>query len=181
LFESKKYSIKTALVDHSIPTFAFSFVEKPRYGRFDPEKAMALKIPKGHLWKKLQRGEEIEYKGVKVNPEKKGIVGPKKPGRKITYSADTGPSESLIELGKDSDILIHEATYNKQLEDVAREKKHSTSIDAAEIAKKANAKQLILFHLSSRYKKSADVLLSEAKEIFKNTILAYDLLSIELK
>ena len=142
---------------------------------------MALKIPEGHLWKKLQRGEQIEYKGEIINPEKEEIVGPKRTGRKITYSADTGPSESLIKLGKDSDILIHEATYNKQLEDVAREKKHSTSTDAAEIAKKMNAKQLILFHLSSRFKKSSDILLSEAKKIFKNTILAHDLLSIELK
>ncbi|MCK4280907.1 MAG: ribonuclease Z [Candidatus Lokiarchaeota archaeon] len=183
LFETRRYMIKSTIVEHSVLTYAFSFVEKPRFGKFNPERAKELNIPEGYLWKKLHNGEEIKFKGKIINPEKEGIVGPKKPGRKITYSADTTPCESLIELGKNSDILIHEATYDKSLNDVAKEKKHSTTIDAAEMAKKMNVKQLILFHFSSRYNndKSIELLINEAKEIFENTIAAYDLLRIELK
>jgi len=79
--------------------------------------------------------------------------------------------------------LIHEATYDKSLNDIAKEKKHSTNIDAAEMAKKMNVKQLILFHFSSRYNndKSIELLINEAKKVFENTIGAYDLLRIEVK
>lgn len=181
LVENKKYAIKSILVEHSIPTFAFSFNEKPRYGKFYPDKAMELKIPRGYLWKKLHKGEEIEYNGRVINPEKEGIVGAKRAGRKVTYSGDTGPCEDLVEFGKDSNVLIHDATFANQHEAIAREKKHSTAKDAALIAKKMNAQQLILFHISQRYKNAAEILVDEAKEIFDNSVLAYDLLSFELK
>jgi len=81
------------------------------------------------------------------------------------------PSDSLIRLGKDSDILIHEATFAKSLAKTAEEKQHSTSVDAANDALKMNAKQLILTHISSRYQEDAVKLLEEAKEIFPNTII----------
>ena len=80
-----------------------------------------------------------------------------------------------------SDLLIHEATYAKKLAEVALEKKHSTSIDAANSAIKMNAKQLLLTHISSRYQDDAQLLLVEAKEIFPNTILASDLLRIAIE
>lgn len=180
IFETQWYVVKHASVEHSVLTYAYAFVEKHRLGKFNPERATELGIPQGRIWKKLQEGEEIKYEGKLINPVKEGIVGPKRPGRKITYSGDTMPCQSLIELGKDSDLLIHEATYAKKLADVALEKKHSTSIDAANSAKKMNAKQLLLTHISSRYQDDATLLLDEAKEIFLNTILARDLLRVTL-
>ncbi len=181
IFESDKYILKYTEVDHSVLTFAYSFVEKPRYGKFKPKRAIELGIPESNLWKKLQGGEIIEYEGKTIDPLKEGIVGPKRPGRKVTYSGDTIPCESLIKLGRDSDILIHEATFSKELSDVAFEKKHSTSVDAANDAKKMNAKQLILTHISSRYQEDANQLLQDAKLIFPNTILAKDLMRISLQ
>ena len=181
VLESKYFSIKYALVEHSVITFAYAFIEKPRYGKFNPDHAKDLGIPESNLWKKLQEGQTIEFNGKFIDPIKEGIVGPKRPGRKITYSGDLAPSESLIELGRNSDILIHEATFANALADLATEKKHSTSVDAANEAKKMNAKQLILTHISARYAEDALKLLQEAKEIFPNTILAEDLLKIELK
>jgi len=182
IFESDKYTLKYTEVDHSVLTFAYSFVEKPRYGKFKPERANELGIPESKLWKKLQKGEIIEFEGKKIDPLKEGIVGPKRPGRKVTYSGDTVPCESLIELGKNSDVLIHEATFSKELSDMAIEKKHSTATDAATNAKKMGAEQLILTHISSRYRdESLLKLLEEAKEIFPNTLIAEDLMRVELK
>jgi len=181
IFESDKYTLKYTEVDHSVLTFAYSFVEKPRYGKFKPERANELGIPESRLWKKLQEGEIIEFEGKKIDPLKEGIVGPKRPGRKVTYSGDTVPCENLIELGKNSDVLIHESTFSKELSDIALEKKHSTSVDAAIDAKKMSAKQLILTHISSRYQEDAVKLLEEAKEIFPNTLLAIDLMKISLE
>ncbi len=181
IFEDDKYQLEYTLVNHSILTYGYSFVEKPRNGKFNPDRAREIGIPESRLWKKLHEGQMIEFQGKKIDPLKEGIVGPKRPGRKITYSGDTALSENLIELGKNSDILIHEATFSKNLADVALEKKHSTSVDAANSALKMNAKQLILTHISSRYQEDALELLNEAKEIFPNSVLAKDLLRIELK
>jgi len=181
ILDSKYFSIKYALVEHSVITYAYAFIEKPRYGKFNPDHARDLGIPESNLWKKLQEGQIIDFNGQIIDPVKEGIVGPKRPGRKITYSGDLAPSDSLIKLGKDSDILIHEATFAKALAEIAKEKKHSTSVDAAYDAKKMGAKQLILTHISARYQSDALILLEEAKEIFPNTILAEDLLKIELK
>jgi len=180
IFENDKYILKYAKVDHSVLTFAYSFLEKPRSGKFNPERANELGIPQSNLWKKLQEGEIIEYDGKTIDPFKEGIVGPKQPGRKVTYSGDTVPCESLIELGKNSDVLIHEATFSKELSATALEKKHSTSVDAASDAKKMGAKQLVLTHISSRYQEDAVKLLEDAKKIFPNTLLAIDLMKISL-
>ena len=181
IFEDDKYQLKYTLVKHSVLTYGYSFIEKPRNGKFNPERGREIGIPESRIWKKLHEGQIIEFQGKKIDPLKEGIVGPKRSGRKITYSGDTALSENLIELVKNSDILIHEATFSKSLADVAIEKMHSTSVDAANSAVRMNAKQLILTHISSRYQEDAVELLNEAKEIFPNSLLAKDLLRIELK
>ena len=181
IYEDDKYILKYTLVDHSVLTFGYSFIEKPRKGKFNPDRARELGVPESKLWTKLHEGHIIDFQGKKIDPLKEGIVGQKRPGRKVTYSGDTAPCDNLIKLGENSDVLIHEATFSKKLADVAQEKKHSTSVDAAKIAKMMKAKQLILTHISSRYQEEALELLNEAKEIFPNSILAKDLLRIEIK
>ncbi|MBN1803250.1 MAG: ribonuclease Z [Candidatus Lokiarchaeota archaeon] len=181
ILEAKNHVIKYTLVEHSILTFGYSFVEKPRNGKFFPEKALELGIPRNSIWKRLHEGKKIEFNDRVIDPEKEGIVGPKRPGRKITYSGDTAPCGSLIELGEGSDLLIHEATYTKELAHIAKEKKHSTTVDAATVAIKMNAKKLLLTHISSRYQDDPSVLLDEAKEVFPNSLLARDLMRIEIK
>jgi len=181
ILETKRYFLKFTIVEHSVLTFGYSFEEKPRPGKFNPERAKELGIPESYLWKLMHEGKTIKFKGRWIDPLKEGIVGPSRPGRKIVYSGDTGPCENLVKLGKDADVLIHEATFSSDLEDVAREKKHSTSIDAANIAKEMNAKKLILTHISSRYQEDAQKLLDDAKKVFPNTILAEDLMKISIK
>ncbi|MBY9006931.1 MAG: ribonuclease Z [Candidatus Lokiarchaeota archaeon] len=181
ILEEKRFNIRYCKVDHSIDTYAYSFIEDHRYGRFHPEKAEDLGIPQSRLWKKLQSGEKITFKDKIIDPYKEGIVDSKIPGRKITYSGDTKPCETLIRLGKDSDIIVHEATFSKELSKIAVEKMHSTSVDAASDAKKMNAKLLVLTHISSRYQEDAQLLLEEAKQIFPNSILAEDLMRLEIK
>jgi len=180
IFSKKRYKIQYAEMKHSVFSFGFAFIENPRYGKFHPEKARELGIPESRLWKKMQEGKKIEFEGKIIDPIEEGIVDPKRPGRKVTYSGDTMPCDSLIELGKDSDILIHESTFASKLADVAHEKKHSTSEDAARDAKEMNAKKLILTHISTRYQEETAQLLKDAQKIFPNTILADDLMRIKL-
>lgn len=176
--EEKEYYIQSAPTDHEIPSLAYALIEKPRPGRFNPEKAKALGVPEGSLWSKLQHGETVKTgTGKVVNPEQ--VVGAPRPGMKIVYSGDTRPTKSLVKLAENADLLIHEATFEDELLERAKEDGHSTPSQAAETAKKAKAKRLMLTHLSSRYK-SAERLLEQAKKIFPNADVAEDFMKIEI-
>lgn len=174
--ETEEYIIKSQKVNHRVPCLAYSIeeIKKPRFLR---EKAIELGVPVGPDFGRLHNGEEIEIDGRVIKPEQ--VLGPPRKGRKITYSGDTTPCEEMIELAKDSTLLIHESTYVNEDKDKAEERFHSTSSDAALIAKESNSKQLILTHISTKYQ-STDLLLDEALEIFENTEIAKDLKKIEL-
>lgn len=178
VYECGDYEVKAVWADHTIPSLAYALVEKPRPGRFYPERAMALGVPMGPLWSALQRGASVTLPdGRVVKPS--DVLGPPRPGRKIAYSGDTRPSDRVVELAKDADVLIHEATFGDDLQERAKEEGHSTSSGAANVASKANVNLLILTHISARYS-HPEVLLEEARRIFPNTRLASDLDEIEV-
>lgn len=174
--KTEEYVIKSQEVNHQIPSLAYSIEElkKPRFLR---QKAIELGVPIGPDFGKLHNGEEVEINGKIIKPEQ--VLGPPRKGRKITYSGDTTPCAEMIELAQDSTVLIHESTYIKEDKDKAEEHFHSTSSDAACIAKKSNSKLLILTHFSTRYP-DTEQLLKEAREIFENTEIAEDFKKIEL-
>lgn len=178
--ENSQYHVSFRWVDHSVPTMGFRFEESPLDGKFDPERAEELSIPKGPIWKRLQKGRTVQLKdGRTIDPVESGIVTSPRPGRIVSYSGDSGKSENLITLAQDADYFICEATYEDEHTDLAIEKKHLTSTFAAEIAKKAHVRKLILTHFSSRYK-SLSILEKQAQKIFPETIAAKDLLSISI-
>lgn len=174
--QTDEYVITSQNVNHFVPCLAYSIEElkKPRFLR---EKAIELGVPVGPDFGRLHNGEEVEINGKIIKPEQ--VLGPPRKGMKISYSGDTTPCEEMIELAKDSDLLIHESTYIKEDSDKAEENYHSTSADAALIAKKSNSKRLILTHISTRYQ-DTNQLIKEALEIFENAEIAKDLKKIEL-
>lgn len=174
-----KFKILAFKTDHIVPSLGYALIERDRPGKFDRAKAEALGIPPGPLYSKLVRGESVVVGGRVITPEM--VVGPKRKGRKVVYTGDTRPTERIVEVAKDADLLIHEASFTSDLQDWAIQTKHSTAREAAEIAKKANVRQLILTHISARYAKDATPLLNEAKEVFENVLVAEDLMSLEVK
>jgi len=176
--KEKEYHIQAARTDHVIPSLAYALIEEPRPGRFSPEKAKALGIPEGPLWSKLQHGEKVKTStGEVIKTEQ--VVGASRSGRKITYSGDTRPTKGLVRLAENADLLIHEATFDNELIQKAKEDGHSTPSQAAKTAKKADVKKLILTHLSSRYR-NAQLLLEQARKIFPNADVAEDFMKIEV-
>ena len=139
--KTKEYVIKSQNVNHQVPCLAYS-IEELKKPRFQRQKAIELGVPVGPDFGRLHNGEEVEINGRIIKPEQ--VLGPPRKGVKITYSGDTTPCEEMIELAKDSTLLIHESTYVKEDKDKAEENFHSTSADAALIAKKSNSKRLIL-------------------------------------
>ncbi|MHA1775213.1 MAG: ribonuclease Z [Promethearchaeota archaeon] len=181
VFSTKKYQVKYAWVEHSVPTMGFRFEEMPLDGKFNPNRAIEMGVPRGSLWKQMQKGKKVKLNsGIEIDPLESGIVSPPRPGRIICYSADSKRCVVLINLAKKADVFICEATYGKEFADLAEEKKHLTAATAAEIAKEAEVCMLFLTHFSSRYK-DVTSLLEEAQEIFPNTNAAEDLLSFKIQ
>ncbi len=176
--EEKDYTVEAMRSNHVVNGFAYAFVEKPRAGKFYPEKAMALGVPEGELWSRLQRGDSVELAdGRVVLPE--AVVGSLRKGRKIVYSGDTRPFEEFVEFAADADLVIHEATFDDALAEKAEVDGHSTPSQAALQAKRAKAKKLVLTHISARYA-DAGLLLEQARKVFGDVVVAEDFLVLEL-
>lgn len=177
--DNEKYFIQAEKVKHNVPTLAYSIEEKKK-PRFLREKAIELGVPIGPAFGRLHNGEEIEVDGKIIKPEQ--VLGKPRKGVKITYSGDTRPCEEMVMFARDSTLLIHESTFVEEDKLNAEEHAHSTSVEAAYIARESNSEKLILTHISTRYTKEyEEKMLTEAKEIFENTELAYDLLEMEVR
>jgi ribonuclease Z len=174
----ENYDIKVRAVDHDIPSLAFCVEEHQRRGKFHPEKALALGVEEGPLFRNLQNGETVKVKDKMVKPE--DVMGKPRKGRKIVYSGDTRPTQVITELAKDCDVLIHDATFSEDLVDKAIRYGHSSAAQAANIAKQSNAKVLFLTHISPRYE-DAQLLEDEARKIFKYSFVAADFLEYDIQ
>ena len=177
--ERDGYSITAFATDHGAGSIGYALVESERYGKFDPERARALAIPEGPLWGKLQRGETIEFAdGRKLTAE--SVVGPRRPGRKVVITGDTAPCASVVDAAAGANLLVHEATFGEEEKDRAKETFHSTAREAAQVARAAKVRKLVLTHLSARYSISADELVKEAKEVFAEVAAAKDGMVVEV-
>jgi len=173
------YQIQVFGTEHGGGSVGYALREHERPGRFDPEKARAAGVPEGPLWGKLQRGEVVELPdGRKVVPE--GIVSEKRRGRIVVFTGDTRPCAAVVDAAHGADLLIHEATFGEEEKERAKETGHSTAREAAQVALAAKARRLVLSHVSARYSISADELVKEAREVFKETVVAKDGMTIEV-
>jgi ribonuclease Z len=173
------YAITAFATDHGAGSIGYALVEAERYGKFDPAKARALEIPEGPLWGKLQRGEAVELAdGRKLTAE--SVVGPRRPGRKVVITGDTAPCASVVDAAAGADLLVHEATFGEEEKDRAKETLHSTAREAAQVAKAAQVRRLVLTHLSARYSISAEELVKEAREVFADVAAAKDGLVVDV-
>lgn len=177
-YESRDFVVEATDASHTVKSLAYRLRERSRPGKMKVELLERLGVPRGPLWGRLQRGEPIEFSGRIIRPEE--VLGPPRRGRIIVYTGDTRPSDEIAEFSRGADILIHDATFDSKFEEDAVREGHSTARQAAEIALKAGVKRLYLFHISPRYEGDEEKLLMEAKQVFPNTYIAEDLLSIEV-
>jgi ribonuclease Z len=169
----KGYDLEVHPADHGGNAVAYVLREHQRLGRFDPDKAKALGIPEGPLWGKIHKGETVSWgEGRSAGPSE--LVGPPRPGRLVVISGDTRPSETLSRAAAGADLLVHEATFTEEEKDRALDTRHSTAREAAQVARAAGVKRLVLTHLSARFSAQWTDLLDEAREIFSETVVAKD-------
>jgi ribonuclease Z len=183
IFEDDRFSVRCAPLEHRIPTFGYRVDEKSRAGAFDVERAAALGIAPGPIYGILKRGETVTLADGRVI-DGRSLVGPPEPGRSIAYCTDTIPCATDLELAREADVLVHEATFSGRDGNLAQVSLHSTAASAAEVARDAAVGHLLLTHLSSRYARGSEIgpqdILAEARAIFPNTALASDLMTTEL-
>ena len=176
----QNYEIRAFKTEHNIRSIGYVLEEAMRPGKFNRERAIELGLKPGPLFSKLQHGESVFVNGREIRPE--DVLGPPRPGRKIVYTGDTRPCESVIQADENADILIHDGSLSENEKELAIEYMHSTVTEAAEVAAKANVRKLILTHISARYdEEDAKKLEEEARKIFPNTIIASDLMTIDVK
>ena len=171
IFEEDDFSITAFPVYHRGPDcFGYLFEEKS-HRPFQAEKAEALGVPNGPVRRDLVEGKTITLaNGVTVGPD--DVLGEEKPGTRLVHVGDTGRTDNILDVARNADALVIESTYLEEEAEMAQQFAHLTAGKAAQLAKDANIHQLILTHLSRRYRER-DVY-QEAQSIFPNSRVARD-------
>ncbi|HET9150148.1 MAG TPA: ribonuclease Z [Gemmatimonadales bacterium] len=175
----KEYDLVTFETEHRADTIGWALMEHERLGRFDPAMARSLGVPEGPLWGRIHKGQAVTLEDGRV-VEPSQLVGPTRPGRTVVYTGDTRPCDGVRRAARGADLLIHEATFSEEERARAVETGHSTAREAAEVAREAGVRQLVLTHISPRYSREAPELLAEAKAVFPEVSVARDGLRVEV-
>ncbi|MBI4438510.1 ribonuclease Z [Candidatus Woesearchaeota archaeon] len=162
-------------LEHSTPCLGFRFVERDRR-RINMDAARKLGLAEGPLIGRLQEGKSVKLNGRAVRPDELSYV---QRGRKFAYITDTGLCNNAVELARDADLLVCEATYDNSLEDKAAKYRHLTAGQAALLASKASVKRLVLTHFSQRYR-TASQIEEDARNVFPDVVCAYDFMKVKI-
>lgn len=174
--EMNGYRLKAFRVNHNVPCYGYT-LEVDRTGKFDVERANAAEIPKRY-WGILQKGETVENGDKVYTPDM--VLGPPRRGIKLTYCTDTRPTDSIRENARHSDLFICEGMYGeKDKQKKAKEYKHMTFYEAAQLAKEAEVKEMWLTHYSPSLVKPEEYM-DEVREIFPGAVAAKDCRTEEL-
>ncbi|MCY8855932.1 ribonuclease Z [Bacillus atrophaeus] len=181
IFEDDQFTVTAKPVIHGVPAFGYRVQEKDMPGALKADLLKEMKIPPGPIYQKIKQGEEVTLEDGRVINGRDFLDEPKK-GRVVAFSGDTRVCSNVKELAVDADVLVHEATFAKGDDKLAHDYFHSTTEQAAKTAKEAGAKKLILTHISARYQGEASLqmLLTEAEDIFANSMTAFDFLEIDV-
>ncbi|MEX2784563.1 ribonuclease Z [Streptococcus sp. H49] len=174
IMETEKFTVYAEKLDHSIFCVGYRVMQKDLEGSLDAEALKAAGVPFGPLFGKVKQGQDIVLEDGRKIVASDYISAPKK-GKVITILGDTRKTNASVRLGLGADVLVHESTYGKGDEKLAKAHGHSTNMQAADVAKEAFAKRLLLNHISARFlARDCRKLEADAKTIFKNTHLVKD-------
>lgn len=174
LLNNKQFEVYADSLDHQIESFGYRVVEKDHQGELLVDKLKAAKIPSGPVYGKLKNGETVTLDDGRTI-DGNDFIGESQKGRIITIIGDTRSNPNSYKLAENADVLVHESTFGKGESRLAHNYYHSTNMQAAKLAKKANVDKLILTHISARYTgKMARELQKQAQSIFNNTRVVKD-------
>jgi ribonuclease Z len=180
ILEEHDFIVEAKILEHGVTSYGYRIIEKDRPGKLDTAKLKQYGIMPGPIYKKIKEGEDLILDDGTVIGSKT-FLGPNIKGRIVTILGDTRTCASAEVLAKEAKILVHEATFSEKESSIATEYYHSTTVQAAKTAKRANVDCLILTHISARYDQAlTEQLLQEARAIFPNTYMAEDFSEYEI-
>jgi len=180
VLEDSRFKIVAAELKHRIQSFGYRIEEQPRPGPLNLAYLAQMGLPPGPMYGKLKRGEDIALADGTVI-RAKDAVGPRGIGRIVTILGDTIQCDTAVRLGEQADVLVHEATFGTGMEEKAAAYGHSTFRQAAETAAAAQAKRLVVSHISARYgDEDVQALIDEIKGVFPNAEAAFDFLEVSI-
>ncbi|HEM4384890.1 ribonuclease Z [Streptococcus suis] len=180
VLETDKFTVFAEKLDHTIPCVGYRVIQKDLEGTLDAEALRAAGVPFGPLFGKIKNGQNVTLEdGREIIAS--DYISPPRPGKVVTILGDTRKCYASVRLAVNADVLVHEATYGKGDEKIARKHGHSTNMEAAQVAKDAGVKQLLLNHISPRFlSKDISQLRKDASTIFEQVHIVKDLEEIEL-
>jgi len=181
VFEDADYRVTAKNLQHIIPCLGYRIEQKPLPGKLLIDKVKEAGVPKGPLLKQLKSGEDVILEDGRVVVSS-DVTGDPQEGFTVTILGDTNYCSAAVELARNTDILVHEATFDIDTGNLAKEYGHSTIADAARVAQEAGAKTLIANHISARFMPSDVVQLQKQGEaIFPALHIAEDFSRFEWK
>lgn len=181
LIDEADFKVSVQKLQHVIQCFGFRIEQKPLPGKLLIEKAITLGVPKGPFLKALKEGNDVTLADGRVILSEQ-VTGEPQPGFTLAILGDTSYCETAIELAKEADILVHEATFDNETGALAKEYGHSTIEYAATVAKKSGTHTLIANHISARFLPShLEQLKKQGQVIFHNIHIAEDFVCYEWK
>jgi len=171
ILDDEKFTVETIPLDHRVYTNGFLFKEKPRPRKLDVDAAKKLNVDVSYF-QKIKQGADVTNEYGDIIKNEKVTFDPDPP-KSYAFCSDTSYFPQIVDQISKVNALYHESTFLDYHHALAVKTKHSTSKEAAVIAKKANVGKLILGHYSGRYG-DHDMFKAEAQEIFENTELAED-------
>lgn len=180
VLETDKFSVFAEKLDHTIPCVGYRVMQKDLEGTLDAEALRLAGVPFGPLFGEIKNGRNVVLEdGREIIAS--DYISPPRPGKIVTILGDTRKCHASTRLAVHADVLVHEATYGKGDEKIARKHGHSTNMEAAQIAKEAGVKRLFLNHISPRFlSKDVSQLRKDASSIFENVYVVRDLEEFEL-
>ncbi|MBD2869821.1 ribonuclease Z [Paenibacillus arenilitoris] len=180
IWDNGTVRIEAGALEHRIACYGYRVTEREQPGKLLVHKLEELGLTAGPLYGKLKQGQSVALEdGTLIRSE--DVTGEAKPGRVVTILGDTKPCANVVKLAKGADLLVHEATFARGMEEKAHEFGHSTTAEAAEAAAAAGAKRLVMTHFSGRYGSEDLIRLeAEAAERFKPVTAAVDLMMLEV-
>ncbi|HEM3588391.1 TPA: ribonuclease Z [Streptococcus suis] len=180
VLETDKFTVFAEKLDHTIPCVGYRVIQKDLEGTLAAEALRAAGVPFGPLFGKIKNGQNVTLEdGREIIAS--DYISPPRPGKVVTILGDTRKCHASVRLAVNADVLVHESTYGKGDEKIARKHGHSTNMEAAQVAKDAGVKQLLLNHISPRFlSKDISQLRKDASTIFEQVHIVKDLEEIEL-
>lgn len=181
IFEDQQFTVEAKLLNHVIPCFGFRVIQKPLPPTLLIEKAIQLGVPKGPLLARLKSGQDVVLDDGQI-VHSKDVTENSEKGFSLAILGDTRFCQASIELSKEVDIVIHEATFDAGTEELAKPYGHSTITEAARVAKESKAKHLIVQHISARFlPREVEELRKQGLSVFPSITVAEDFAEFELK